>query len=336
MHYKQFDASAAKNRCAVILAGGDGVRLRSFVEKLRGDRLPKQYVKFLGEHSLLEATFQRARALIPLRRQFVVVTESHFDYAEVQQQLSNYPEVHVASQPMNRDTGLGLLLPLAQIYRTRPDSTVVVFPSDHFIEEEALFLHHVAAAFALVERDSTKTVLLAIAPTHAEADYGYILPSNCRREALPFGAREVKRFIEKPDPIVAGKLVLRGGFWNTMVMVFNLRTLLEHLRAINPYVHRCFEQICDAVGTAEFSDVVKQVFVRSEPLNLSKGLLENLPARQPRSLLVLPVRGVHWSDWGSEERIMKTLEQARDFSFALESSGELFDSLLTVSVAGSA
>ncbi len=293
MHYKHFDTGAAKNRCAVILAGGDGLRLRSFVEKLRGDRLPKQYVKFLGEHSLLETTFQRARALIPSRRQFVVVTESHFDYAEVPQQLSNYPEVHVASQPMNRDTGLGLLLPLAHIYRTRPDATVVVFPSDHFIEEEALFLNHVDAAFALVERDGEKIVLLAIAPTHAETDYGYILPSNCRHKALPFGAREVKRFIEKPDRIVARKLVQRGGFWNTMVMVFNLRTLLEHLRAINPFVHRCFEQICDAVGTAEFSDMVKQVFVRSEPLNLSKGLLENLAAQQPRSLLVLPVRGVH-------------------------------------------
>lgn len=334
MRFKQFDAGAAKNRCAVILAGGDGLRLRSFVEKLRGDRLPKQYVKFLGEHSLLEATFQRARALIPSRRQFVVVTESHFDYAEVPQQLSNYPEVHVAAQPMNRDTGLGLLLPLAQIYRTRPDSTVVVFPSDHFIEEEALFLNHVDAAFALVERDSTKTVLLAIAPTHAETDYGYILPSNCRHQALPFGAREVRCFIEKPDPIVARKLVQRGGFWNTLVMVFRLRTLLEHLRAINPIVHRCFEQICDAVGTAEFSDVVKQVFVRSEPLNLSNGLLEHLAVQQPRSLLVLPVRGVHWSDWGSEERIMCTAGHALDCRFGIGSTSNRFNAQPERSVAG--
>jgi len=322
MHFKQFEAGTAKNWCAVILAGGDGLRLRSFVEKLRGDRLPKQYVKLLGERSLLEATFQRARALIPSRRQFVVVTESHFDYAEVAQQLSKYPEVRVAAQPMNRDTGLGLLLPLAHIYRTRPDSTVVVFPSDHFIEEETLFLNHVDAAFALVERDSTKTVMLAIAPTHAETDYGYILPSNCRHQALPFGAREVKRFIEKPDPILASKLVLQGGFWNTLVMVFNLRTILGHLRAINPFVYRCFEQICDAVGTAGFNDVVKQVYLRSKPLNLSKGLLEDLAARQPCSLLVLPVRGVHWSDWGSEARIMQSLQQAKDRSFGLKSSAD--------------
>jgi hypothetical protein len=55
-----------------------------------------------------------------------------------------------------------------------------------------------------------------------------------------------------------GTLVAYALLWliNTITNLC-LRTLLEHLRAINPFVHRCFEQICDAVGTAEFSDVVK-------------------------------------------------------------------------------
>ena len=86
MNYKPMNARVAKNRSAVVLAGGDGLRLRSFVEKLRGDCLPKQYVNFVGDHSLLEATLKRARALVPFRRQLVVVTKSHFDYPEVVQQ----------------------------------------------------------------------------------------------------------------------------------------------------------------------------------------------------------------------------------------------------------
>ena len=185
-------------------SGGRGRTTATFLRRKTARRLfPKQYVNFLGDHSLLEATLKRARELVPFRRQLVVVTKSHFDYPEVAQQLSNFPDVHVAVQPMNRDTGLGLLLPLAQIYRARPDSTVVIFPSDHFIEEEGLFLSHVGAAFAMIERDRAKTVLLAIARLIAETDYGYILPSNCRHNILPFGAREVKHFIEKTDPTVA-------------------------------------------------------------------------------------------------------------------------------------
>jgi mannose-1-phosphate guanylyltransferase len=244
--------------------------------------------------------------------------------------------VHIAAQPMNRDTGLGLLLPLAHIYHIRPDSTVVVFPSDHFIEEEDLFLNHVDAAFGLVERDSEKIVLLGIAPTQAETDYGYILPSDRWHNAFPFGAREVKHFIEKPGPILARKLVLRGGFWNTMVMVFHLRTLIEHMRAINPFVYHGFEQICASMDSAGFADIVKKVFARSEPLNVSKGLLEHLAAQQPRSLLVLPVRGVHWCDWGSEERIMSTARHALNGRLSRESSSNPFNALPRRRAAGTA
>lgn len=330
MYYKPLDPNVAKNRAAVILTGGDGLRLRSFVQKLRGDWLPKQYVNFLGKHSLLEATLQRARALVPPKRQYVVVTESHLDYPEVPQQLSNYPDIQVASQPLNRDTGLGLLLPLAHIYRTRPDSTVVVLPSDHHIQEEALFLSHVDAAFALIERDCAKTVLLGIAPTHAETDYGYILPSHCRQPRLPFGACEVKGFIEKPDAATARKLVQRGAFWNTLVMAFNLRTFLTHLRAVNPLAHRGFERISNAVATREFNDVVNQVYAESPAFNLSKGLLENIAGREPRSLLVLPVHGVQWSDRGSEERIIASAGHTLQSPVGARSSSDPHDGRLTL------
>jgi hypothetical protein len=39
------------------MAAGEGRRLRSFVEKLRGYALCKQYVNFIGKGSMLEHTF---------------------------------------------------------------------------------------------------------------------------------------------------------------------------------------------------------------------------------------------------------------------------------------
>jgi hypothetical protein len=42
-------------RAAVVLAGGDGRRLESFVRRLRGDALPKQYVTLYGTHSCAKA-----------------------------------------------------------------------------------------------------------------------------------------------------------------------------------------------------------------------------------------------------------------------------------------
>ncbi len=55
---------------------------------------------------------------------------------------------------------------------------------------------------------------------------------------------------------------------------------------------------------------MKEVYQQMYPVNLSKGLLELLPLEQPPPLCVLPVRGIHWSDWGSEQRIVRVLESA--------------------------
>ena len=64
----------------LVLAGGEGQRLRSFVRRLRGDALSKQYVKFTGAHSMLEHTFRRAEILIPRERLFAVVNQNHMKH----------------------------------------------------------------------------------------------------------------------------------------------------------------------------------------------------------------------------------------------------------------
>jgi mannose-1-phosphate guanylyltransferase len=312
------------------------MRLRTFVHKLRGDSLPKQYVKLFSDQSMLEATLRRAHKLIPPGRQFVVVTQSHFDYVEVAQQLARFPEICVAAQPANRDTGWGLLLALAHLYQRHADATVAIFPSDHFIQEEDLFLAHVDAAYRLVEQDQSKIVLLGIAPNGPETDYGYIIADHHWQDAFPFGARGVKCFIEKPQPVLARKLMLQGGFWNTMVTVFNIRTLLEHVRAICPMNFLSFERIYHAAGGDQLANVVKQVFAQTEPMNFSRTILQTLASARERALLVLPVRGVHWSDWGTEERIMKTLAHKNNCVREIEPGGAGLNSLLKRNLTGAA
>src|SRR5262245_60878455 len=284
-----FRSNDCDNRCAIVLSGGDGVRLRGFVNRLRGDSLPKQYVKLIGERSMLENTLRRADRLVPPERQSVVVTQHHLDYSEVTRQLAGFPKVSISAQPINRDTGLGLLLPLAKIHRRQCQATVVVFPSDHFIEDEKQFHAHVEAACLLVEQRAKKIVLLGVTPHAPETEYGYILPRNRWHQNFPFDAREVSRFVEKPNPVLARQLVLQGGFWNTMVMVFKIHTLLEHVRMVSPASYHAFERICAAAGRPNFGNVVRQVFAESAAFNLSKGLLEPLASRRDNPLLVLPV-----------------------------------------------
>lgn len=71
------------SRFGVMLAGGNGERLRSFIQRLRGNVLPKQYVNFIGKRSMLEHTFHRAERLIQTDRLITVVSRDHLKHPEV-------------------------------------------------------------------------------------------------------------------------------------------------------------------------------------------------------------------------------------------------------------
>ena len=79
-----------------------------------------------------------------------------------------------------------------------PDAIVMVLPSDHFIGDEARFRSVLAEAVASAERGRVTTV--GIVPTRPETGYGYIEVGA----ALEGSAKQVVRFVEKPDRTRAG------------------------------------------------------------------------------------------------------------------------------------
>ena len=217
-------------RCGIVLAGGEGSRLRSFVQRVCGTTLPKQYVSFIGTRSMLEHTFHRAEKVIRPERIFTVVNADHWARPEVRHQLANRPRHTIVVQPENKETAPGLLLPLIHLCKRYPQSTVAVFPSDHFILEEDRFVTHVYLAIRLVEKDPSRSVFLGVEPNTPESDYGYILPGREILDAFSLGVRAVSGFIEKPTSNLAQDVIKKGGLWNTMVMIFNAGILLKKVR----------------------------------------------------------------------------------------------------------
>jgi mannose-1-phosphate guanylyltransferase len=132
-------------------------------------------------------------------------------------------------------------------------------------------------------------------PSEAEPEYGYIVPGKKFYGPPGLGACEVSRFIEKPHPYVARDLISAGGLWNTLVMIFRTKSFLKEIDRINPRLFGFFERIWNAIDTSSAGDVVKRVYTQIYPVNLSKGFLI-LALDRPSRLIVLPVRGVCWSD----------------------------------------
>ena len=299
-----------QHRYGVVLAGGEGRRVASLVRRLRGDALPKQYVAFVGTRSMLEHTWDRTERLLARSQVLTIISQDHLTHPQVRWQLNGRHQGTVIVQPENLDTGPGVLLPLAYVRHSDPDAVVVIAPSDHCIIEEDLFMDYVDLAFRIVEQNASRLILLGVEPKGPETEYGYLVPGpeSETTEAAPARPR-IARFVEKPPRHVAEPLIHEGALWNTMVMVCHVRTLFSWVERVAPDLHAAFATISDAIGTPCEDATVQDVYQHLAPTNFSRHIVEPLASRHEAPLIALPLQGIAWSDWGSEDRIMEMAAQ---------------------------
>ena len=216
-----------------MLAGGDGTRLQELTREITGAPIPKQYCRILGKRSMLETTLQRTQYYTPLDHTLVVINSNHIGIAR--DQLRHVPAANVLTQPCNRDTGPGLLFALMALTARDPAALVSVFPSDHYVGDERAFVDHVKQAAGIVRQRPNKIAILGIRPDHAEPGFGYIVPAGQLGPPSGDGVTfHVSSFCEKPSVEVAQDLLRQGGLWNSFVMIFQARRMLELLRATVP------------------------------------------------------------------------------------------------------
>ena len=90
-----------QNLWGIVLAAGEGTRVRKFLQQQCGGRGIKQFSAVIGHRSMLEHTLARVERLIP-ERILVIVSVDHRE--EVAAQLAHWPAVNVTFQPENQDT----------------------------------------------------------------------------------------------------------------------------------------------------------------------------------------------------------------------------------------
>ena len=183
---------------ALLLAGGGGTRLWP----LSSEERPKQFLPLLSEKSLLTEAYER---LLPLTEDiFVATTENHADL--VFSQLKSLPADRIVLEPARRNSGPALLSAALQFERDG-DPVTAAIPSDQTVADADAFRRALTQAARVAE--SASAVVLAVAPSRPETDYGYLeVAESASGEGL-----EVVRFIEKPGREDAEACVRSGCFW---------------------------------------------------------------------------------------------------------------------------
>jgi mannose-1-phosphate guanylyltransferase len=307
----------AKPPWAIVLAGGEGRRLRSLTRYVCGDDRPKQFAALLGGRSLLRQTLDRIRPRIPLARTVVVTHVRDAEYVAQEFARGEAPECLL--QPEDRGTAAAILWAAHVIRQREPDAVAVVFPSDHYVDGEPEFMGHVLDVVAFARRRGERLVLIGAIPTDAETQYGWIEPGEpvggIRGEAV-YG---ITRFCEKPSSDVARAVQGAGAFWNTFILVSTVATLATVGAATVPQLNARVERLAAFGDAPEAHREVRQAFALAPRASFFRDVLERLPL----ALAVSPLpTGVVWTDWGTRERVVASLRRAGLRPHWLEALGE--------------
>ena len=275
---------------AIVLAGGDGLRLSEWTADQSGRAVPKQYCSFGRPRSMLRWALDRAGGVVPRERVLIVVAREHRRFWEPE--LSDFPVGNVIVQPQNRGTAAGLLLPLSHpCLRRDTRARVLVLASDHHVGDERKLRESLDLALDVRGRLGRRLLLLGMTPGDLDDEFGWIVPAP--RSAG--GIHRVAHFAEKPGPDGARALVKRGALVNSLMFVAQADLIRRLYEEALPETFRALRDGLAAVGP----EPLDEIYARIPTSDLSRDVL----APSVRHLSVVRVPPCGWSDLGTPQRL---------------------------------
>jgi mannose-1-phosphate guanylyltransferase len=284
---------------AIVLAAGEGTRLRAITKNDEGHAVPKQFCSFDSDRSMLQWTLDRAKALVPEERIVCIVAKQHALWWK--DELAQLPTENIVVQPLNRGTAAGLLLPLMHILTRDRKARVVVLPSDHYIADEQVLHRAIKTGVGALDRLKNRLLLLGITPDVVDPAYGWIVPKGDSNAVI----YEVATFVEKPDLKRASALYRQGALWNSFMFVGLASTLLTLYGFALPELFQKFLMTLGDKRSLADEARVQLVYESLASHDFSRDVLE--PAAP--LLRVLPVPPCGWSDLGTPGRLERYLSR---------------------------
>ena len=286
--------------CALIMAGGKGTRFWP----LSTEKNPKQFLNLVGEESMIQMTVNRLKPIIPMERIFVVTDQKYEKL--VNEHLTELPSENIIIEPVGMNTAPCIALSAMLIEKKFPNATLAVLPSDHLIENEALFQTTLQAADLYVEMNPKAIVTLGMEVTRPEVGYGYIKYENELNSIYDLSIRKVDKFVEKPDVETAKRYMDEGCYlWNGGMFIWKTQNIISLTKQHLSSTYELLAQIANS-SSSDFEQKLYELYPQVESISVDYGIME-----RAEQICVIP-SSFGWDDigsWLSLERYRETDEQ---------------------------
>ena len=274
---------------AVIMAGGSGIR---FWPKSRKN-LPKQFLKIIGDKTMIQATVNRIESLVSYKNILIVTNVNHAK--TVHDQLPSISSANVILEPVARNTAPCIGLAALTVQQRDKNGVMLVLPSDHWINDDRQFcLELEIAAERAVEKETL--ILFGIKPSYPETGYGYVQrgkninpnpSSDCK-------IYQIEKFKEKPDVEQAKEFIKSGNFyWNSGSFAWKASVILDEIKNHLPDLHNGLMKIKAILDTTKDQVEINKIFQTLRPESIDTGVME----KTNRAEIIISQVG--WGDVGS-------------------------------------
>ena len=212
--------------------------------------------------------------------------------------LTDAADSCLIEQPLNRGTGVAIILAVLRVLQHDPEAVVAFFPCDHFYADDNSFRSTILSAVKCAEQHPESIIVVGADAEYPEVDYGWIEPGVVVSESRVGSVAHVNRFCEKRPLHQAHALLRRGCLWNTFITVGRATTFFEMLCSHVP-------EAVIAISRAVAENTLDAAYALLDTLDFSRDVLANLPHK----LLVLRDQTSGWADLGSPARALDTLSR---------------------------
>jgi len=277
----------------VIMCGGSGTRLWPASR----EAFPKQFAPLLGERSTFQDTLVRVSDPLLFGKPLIVTNKIH--RFMVERQLAEIGlEADILLEPVARDSGPAVLAASLFMNEHSPDALMLILAADHVVLDVPAF--QAAIRSGIEAGKAGRIVTFGIVPNAPATGYGYIEAG----ESAGGEARDVVRFVEKPDADTAGTYIEAGYLWNSGNFLFRPASMIAEYAGYDAQSVESVQAAIDRATTDLGVPILdEESFTAARKISIDYAVME-------RTKLAAVVAGdFGWSDIGGWDALWAVTSQ---------------------------